>query len=43
VRTSSDTGTVVVLDPRMLTKPYGRVFLASLPPATVEVEPFADD
>jgi hypothetical protein len=26
----------------MLTKPYGRVFLESLPPAAVEIEPFAD-
>ena len=43
IRTASDTGTVVILDPRMLTKPYGRVFLDSLPPALVEVEHFADD
>ena len=42
VRTREDRGTVVILDPRMLTKPYGRVFLASLPPAAVEVEPYAD-
>ncbi len=41
IRTASDSGTVVILDPRMLTKPYGRVFLDSLPPALVEVEPFA--
>jgi ATP-dependent DNA helicase DinG len=40
IRTAEDRGTVVILDPRMLTKPYGRVFLESLPPATVEVEPF---
>jgi ATP-dependent DNA helicase DinG len=43
IRTQSDRGTVVILDPRMLTKPYGRVFLDSLPPAAVEIEPFADD
>lgn len=43
IRTASDTGTVVILDPRMITKPYGRTLLASLPPATVVVEPFADD
>jgi len=42
VRTREDRGTVVILDPRMLTKPYGRVFLASLPPAAVEVESYAD-
>jgi hypothetical protein len=26
----------------MLTKPYGRVFLESLPPARLEIESFAD-
>ncbi|MFM8985196.1 MAG: ATP-dependent DNA helicase [Planctomycetia bacterium] len=41
IRTASDSGTVVILDPRMLTKPYRRVFLDSLPPALVEIEPFA--
>jgi ATP-dependent DNA helicase DinG len=41
IRTAEDRGTVVILDPRMLTKPYGRAFLQSLPPATVEIEPFA--
>ncbi len=40
IRTATDSGSVVILDPRMLTKPYGRVFLASLPPARVEVETF---
>ena len=39
IRTREDTGTVVILDPRVLTKPYGRVFLDSLPPAAVEIEP----
>ena len=39
IRTREDTGTVVILDPRVLTKPYGRVFLESLPPASVEIEP----
>jgi Rad3-related DNA helicase len=34
---------VVILDPRMLTKSYGKVFLDSLPPAAVEIEPFADE
>jgi ATP-dependent DNA helicase DinG len=43
IRTATDHGSVVILDPRMLTKPYGRVFLDSLPPATVEVEPFAEE
>jgi ATP-dependent DNA helicase DinG len=31
IRTRNDTGLVVILDPRMLTKPYGRSFLATLP------------
>lgn len=31
IRTRSDTGTVVCLDPRIKTKPYGRMFLDSLP------------
>jgi ATP-dependent DNA helicase DinG len=43
IRTRQDSGVVVVLDPRMLTRPYGRVFLESLPPATVAIEPFRED
>jgi ATP-dependent DNA helicase DinG len=39
IRTADDSGTVVILDPRVLSKPYGRVFLESLPPAMVEIEP----
>jgi ATP-dependent DNA helicase DinG len=31
IRTRSDHGTVVCLDPRIVTKPYGRLFLESLP------------
>jgi len=31
IRTKTDTGMVVILDPRIHTKPYGRLFLASLP------------
>ena len=31
VRSKSDTGRVVVLDPRVLTARYGRLFLAALP------------
>jgi ATP-dependent DNA helicase DinG len=42
IRSHEDRGTVVILDPRMLTKPYGRVFLDSLPPARVEIEAFED-
>lgn len=31
IRTQCDTGLVVILDPRVLTKSYGRVFLEALP------------
>ena len=31
IRTKSDTGMVVILDPRMVTKQYGRRFLDALP------------
>jgi len=31
IRTQTDRGTVVCLDPRIVTKPYGRLFLESLP------------
>ena len=37
IRTKTDTGIVVILDNRILTKAYGRVFLASLPQCPVEV------
>ena len=37
IRTKADTGIVVILDNRILTKAYGRVFLASLPKCPVEV------
>jgi ATP-dependent DNA helicase DinG len=40
VRTKDDRGTVVILDPRLITKPYGKIFLESLPPARVVVEKF---
>jgi ATP-dependent DNA helicase DinG len=33
VRTRSDHGAIVILDPRLLAKGYGRYFLESLPPA----------
>jgi ATP-dependent DNA helicase DinG len=38
IRTKSDRGIVVILDPRVLTKPYGRTFLSSLPPCPRIVE-----
>ena len=33
IRTQTDTGMVVLFDPRVLTKPYGKVFLEALPDA----------
>ena len=44
IRTKTDRGIVVILDPRVLTKAYGRTFLSSLPkcPQIVETPPFAD-
>lgn len=35
IRTATDRGMVVVLDPRVKSKPYGRTFLESLPEMTV--------
>jgi ATP-dependent DNA helicase DinG len=36
IRSRSDTGQVVILDPRIKTKRYGRIFLDSLPDCRVE-------
>ncbi len=38
IRTANDTGTVVILDPRIRTKAYGRVFLESLPECELVVK-----
>ena len=38
IRTQQDRGIVVILDPRLRTKPYGRVFLQSLPDCEVVEE-----
>jgi ATP-dependent DNA helicase DinG len=37
IRTQQDKGIVVILDNRVLTKPYGKAFLAVLPKCPVEV------
>lgn len=37
IRTRSDRGIVAILDPRILTKSYGRAFLKALPECPVEV------
>ncbi len=38
IRSKLDTGMVVILDPRVRTKPYGKTFLSSLPQCRVVVE-----
>ncbi|MCE9546698.1 MAG: helicase, partial [Planctomycetia bacterium] len=43
IRSHRDRGMVVILDPRIESKFYGRVFLDSLPPCRVTREPVADD
>ena len=35
IRSEEDYGVVVICDPRMVGRSYGRVFLAALPPMTV--------
>ncbi len=37
IRTKSDTGIVVILDNRIVTKPYGRAFLRALPDCPVKI------
>jgi ATP-dependent DNA helicase DinG len=43
IRRATDSGRVVILDPRIRTRPYGRVFLDSLPECRVETEETWDD
>ena len=43
IRTQHDTGMVVVLDPRIRTKPYGKTFLESLPDCRRVIEQFQDE
>jgi len=38
IRSEDDYGVVVICDPRMVGRSYGRVFLAALPPMTVTRE-----
>ena len=42
IRTQRDHGTVAILDPRVLTKPYGKTFLDSLPPCRRVIEDAGD-
>jgi ATP-dependent DNA helicase DinG len=41
IRSTTDRGVVVLLDRRVLDKPYGKYLLASLPPAARVAEPWA--
>jgi ATP-dependent DNA helicase DinG len=42
VRTSRDHGAIVILDPRLLSKGYGRYFVESLPPAPLVTGPWVE-
>lgn len=42
IRTREDTGRVIILDPRMITKPYGKIFHKSLPPAQLRIHSLND-
>ncbi len=37
IRSQKDSGVVVILDNRVVTKPYGKTFLKALPPAPVKI------
>ena len=39
IRSATDTAIVVILDPRVVTKRYGKTLLDSLPECPVELEP----
>jgi ATP-dependent DNA helicase DinG len=43
IRTRQDRGVLAILDTRLLTRGYGKVFLQSLPPSAVAHEPEAID
>jgi DNA polymerase-3 subunit epsilon/ATP-dependent DNA helicase DinG len=42
IRTQSDRGVVVILDRRVLSKAYGKMFIESLPQCTVSVSSLND-
>jgi DNA polymerase-3 subunit epsilon/ATP-dependent DNA helicase DinG len=42
IRTQSDRGVVAILDRRVLSKRYGKVFIESLPQCTIQVGPMRD-
>ncbi|OQX29531.1 MAG: hypothetical protein B0D92_03265 [Spirochaeta sp. LUC14_002_19_P3] len=41
MRRTTDYGAVLILDPRIVRKPYGRIFLQSLPPVHQAIKPAA--
>ncbi len=43
IRTAADEGIVVILDRRIRTRRYGKVFLESIPECPVEIEAIPDD
>ncbi len=43
IRSTSDTGEVIILDPRIRTRAYGRVFLESLPECEMVISPKQSD
>ncbi len=43
IRRTTDSGRVVILDPRIGSKPYGRVFLESLPRCRIEIDDAWED
>jgi ATP-dependent DNA helicase DinG len=38
IRSHADRGVVAILDPRVISRPYGRAFLESLPPCPVTAD-----
>jgi ATP-dependent DNA helicase DinG len=42
IRTQSDRGVVVILDRRVLTKPYGKFFIESLPHCTMQINSLSE-
>ena len=38
IRNKNDTGTVIVLDNRVVSKPYGKAFLQALPPVQMQID-----
>ncbi len=42
IRTQSDRGVVAILDRRVLSKRYGKIFIESLPTCTIHVGPMSD-